>query len=254
MELKEQGNGIKKQSISGELLAFFSDEEQNVIRKHFEWMTALVDGDLEPSTKAQARFVRCDRDELKPKSDFEKLWQRYKKVKKTLAERTKLRRDIAIIYKAFKAAEVSLVGDLIGWDIACDIDDRDFRWSCAEYFLTKDLGNQPDRGIRLAKAASEMGCGKASYKLGFFFEYGIHVPRSLKRAFEYYEHALRQGVDEASAKLETVKPREFTGPVQGGKAVRTKPSNSTVEDWDSSFDDNDSAYWEDYLGGPDMET
>lgn len=56
----------------------FTANETLVLKKFGRWMLALDQGELEPTTAAQVRFIAVCRDQLPAESMFEQTWSRYR--------------------------------------------------------------------------------------------------------------------------------------------------------------------------------
>jgi len=54
--------------------AIFNQEEEKILKKFGHWFQALTNGELEPITPEQKRFVEVARNSEMPITVFEKVW------------------------------------------------------------------------------------------------------------------------------------------------------------------------------------
>ena len=60
----------------------FTAEEESILVRYGEWMSALEKGLISPMTTAQEHFIKVARNETPPETDYEKVWIKYKSRKK----------------------------------------------------------------------------------------------------------------------------------------------------------------------------
>ena len=56
----------------------FSQTENAILARYGRWLEALIAGKIFPITAAEERFLRVDRGEIEPETDFERAWCKLK--------------------------------------------------------------------------------------------------------------------------------------------------------------------------------
>lgn len=57
----------------------FNRDEEDILVRYGEWMSALEKGILKPITKAQRHFIEVCKNNMQPETEYEKIWMKYKR-------------------------------------------------------------------------------------------------------------------------------------------------------------------------------
>jgi uncharacterized protein YifE (UPF0438 family) len=79
-------------------VTIFSQEETELLSRYGFWLEALAQGDVQPLTPAQQRFVEVHKGEAEPESTFERAWWK-------LLKRREIEPDLTPDYVVYDAGE-----------------------------------------------------------------------------------------------------------------------------------------------------
>lgn len=83
---KHQAFLCKRHKIPGAYRAGFSHEEIDYLERHAEWLSGLVSGELQPNACEQVRFIAVTNGVLRPRTEAERIWVKYRRLGYTPCE------------------------------------------------------------------------------------------------------------------------------------------------------------------------
>ena len=80
LRAKHEAYLCKRHKIPEAYRAEFSHEEIDYLERHAVWLTGLVSGELQPNASEQVRFIAVTNGVLRPRTEAEWIWVRYRRL------------------------------------------------------------------------------------------------------------------------------------------------------------------------------
>ena len=78
--------GALREAQSRWITTRFSHEEIDYLERHAEWLSGLVSGELQPNACEQVRLIAVSNGVLRPRTEAERIWVKYRRLGYTPGE------------------------------------------------------------------------------------------------------------------------------------------------------------------------